>query len=596
MTNQEINLFMTHNIPSSKRPSLKQMRTSIHEFMQLCLGTGRLFILTVFSLVITAFATLTVPIMLRYMIDIQLGQDLDTSMFLLFGGLIITLAIGTALRYYSITITAERIYNNLRAKIFAHIINFSHYELQKLYISDILSRLSSDAELIREFIGSSMSIAARNLLLLCGGFIMMLHTGFFLTLITLLIIPIILVPVIIIGRTLKAYALEAQQKLGTASSILNESLYALSMVQNFNRQDHQISQFKQATDGAYEASSKRITKRSLLTFWIIILLFGSVFMVLFYGSYAVRNDLMSVGQFTQFILYTVFTAGAAASLSEVWGSFYKVQAAYQRLNGLLEIKPYLLKHNGTLKPSDFKQIELQNASLTYDNRETPALSDINLTIKAKQKIAFVGESGSGKTSLLKILLRDLNLSSGSVIWNNKQITEYDNTALKQQIAYVSQETILFSGTIEDNIRFGNLNATPNQIIQAASAAQIHKDILQLPEQYKTHIGERGFQMSGGQRQRIAIARCLLKNAHIWILDEPTSALDTETEHKIFKTLSELTHDKTLITVSHRLSILSQMDKIYVLEKGCIIEQGTHQSLWQTENSRYKRFLDYEERG
>jgi ATP-binding cassette subfamily B protein len=501
--------------------------------------------------------------------------------------------VGTALRYYSVTITGDRVYNGLRAKVFAHILTFSQHEFYNLNISDILSRLLSDAETIREFTGSSLSIAARNIILLIGGLGMMLHTGFMLTLMALLIIPMILIPVMTIGRKLKILSKHAQEKLSDSNSILNETLYALSTVQNFNQEKHQFQIFSKTVNTAYDTSKQRISKRALLTFCIIILVFSAVLGLLLYGSYAVKNGTMSAGEFTQFILYTVFTAGAVAALSEVLGSTYKVKAAYDRLTDILKIEPQVKNPQNPIPLDSFENIQFDNLGFQYENRTNPVLSDIHLTIKPKQKIALVGLSGSGKTTMLKLLLREVNATSGALLWNNHNVNDYDITSLRQQITYIAQNITLFSGTIVENIRFGNMNATMEQIIKAATDANLHDDIMALPNGYDSTIGERGFQLSGGQRQRLAIARGLLKDAPIWILDEPTASLDSETENKFLTTLSALTLDKTVITVTHRLTTLSKMDMIYVLEKGKIIEQGTHDALWHNTHSRYNelsRFL------
>ncbi len=580
------------NVPKNPK-NFKTMIANLMDFMRLCFGTGKIFLLTVFSLVITASVTLTIPIAFRYLIDQGLGNNLNFGILALFAVLVIALSVGTALRYYSVTITGERVYNSLRAKVFAHILTFSQHEFYNLNISDILSRLLSDAETIREFTGSSLSIAARNVLLLIGGLAMMLHTGFMLTVTAFLIIPIILIPVITIGRKLKNLSKHAQEKLADSNGVLNETLYALSTVQNFNQEQHQFKIFSSSVDMAYDASKQRIAKRALLTFCIIMLVFSAVLGLLLYGSYAVKNGTMSAGEFTQFVLYTIFTAGAVAALSEVLGSTYKVKAAYDRLTDILKIEPQVKNRDNPVILSSFEEIHFKDLGFEYENRTLPVLSDINVTIKPREKIAFVGLSGSGKTTLLKLLLREINPTSGVLLWNNKNVLDYDITSLRQHITYVAQNITLFSGTIADNIRFGNFNATMAQIIKAATDANLHDDIMSLPDGYNSSIGERGFQLSGGQRQRLAIARGLLKDAPIWILDEPTAALDSETESKFLTTLSELTRDKTVITVTHRLTTLSKMDMIYVVEKGKIIEQGTHDILWHNTHSRYNelsRFL------
>ena len=573
--------------------NFKKIFQNLMIFFNLGLTAGKTFGVTIFSLIITALVTLTIPIAFRYLIDKGLKNAIDLELIVLFIGLVLTLAIGTALRYYSVTITGERVYNHLRAKVFRHLLTFSQYEFQHLKISDVLSRLMSDAEAIRDFVGSSLSIVGRNFLLLVGGLAMMLHTDWKLTSMILMIIPIIFVPVIMLGKSLKHLSKEAQIKLAESNNVLSETLYALSTVQNFNQENYQYEKFSDLVHCNYMISKNRILRRGILTFCIITLIFSAVLLILLYGSYTVNNGTITAGELTQFVLYSVFTAGASASLSEALGSVQKIKIAYDRLEEILNITPKIQNPDNPLALEKFQTIHFDNVSFCYENRTVPALSDINMQIKAQQKIALVGLSGSGKTSFLKLLLREINATSGNLLWNGHEINAYNIADIRQQITYVSQNITLFSGTIADNIRFGHSKATIRDIIRASSDANLHHDIMKLPQGYDTYIGERGTALSGGQQQRLAIARGLLKNAPIWILDEPTSALDSETENKLLKTLFDLTIDKTIITVTHRLSSLSQMDMIYVLENGKIIEQGTHKTLWDNSNSRYREFINYQ---
>jgi len=574
----------------SMQLSFKQKLDNLYLFIKLCFGTGKVFTLTLVSLILTTAITLTIPFMFRVFVDQIIIDKFNISLALIFLLLIVGLAIGTAIRYYSITITGERIYNNLRERVFKHLLSFSQNEFTDLHISDILSRLLSDTEVIRDFTGSSLSIAIRNLLLFIGGLIMMLVTAFYMTLTALFIMPLLVIPIIFIGRQVKALSKKSQEKLSDANGVLNETLYALSTVQNFNQEAQQFKFFTNAADNAYDVSKKRIIKRALLTFSIILIVFSTILGILMYGSYAVGQGAMSVGEFTQFILYSIFTAGAAAALSEILGSVYKVSAAYDRINDLLLIQPKIQKPNKPEIITDFEKIAFNKVCFQYDNRDELVLNDIDLELNKHEKIGLVGLSGSGKSTLLKLLLRHINPVSGLITWNGHDIKNYNMPDIRQQISYVSQNITLFSGTIADNIAFGNLNASDEEITNAAKDAKLHDDIVKLPHGYHSNIGERGFQLSGGQRQRLAIARGILKNAPIWILDEPTSALDSETEAKILTTLSELTHSKTVITVTHRLKTLSHKDMIYVLEQGKIVESGTHKSLWEKETSRYKDFL------
>ena len=555
-------------------------KTRLSNILKLVSGTGSIFYVTIFSLIITAIMTLLIPISFKFLIDKGMTEGGGNS-FILLIGLALTLASGTALRYYSVNIVAERIFRDIRQAFFDHVMTFSANETDKLLVGDLVSRLVADAEMIRNFTSSSLSVAARNILLLIGGFVMMLLTSPMLALIALGIIPIVIIPVLLLRSKLKILTKNAQDKQALSNMRAEEMFFALETVKNFNREKSEAEKFGAIAKDFYLATKQRILMRSLLTFVVIALVFSGVVAVLWYGSLSVLGGTMTAGTLAQFLLYAVFTAGATGALSEVWGEAQKTASAYERLEEILKLQPSIiapsLERLITL-PVLCGNIILDNISLAYSPQIKNTLHEINLTVKTGQKIAFVGKSGSGKTSLLRVLLRQREITQGRILLDGHDIKLFDPAFVRKNIAYVSQDVVLFTGTIFENIAFGGDNPSRETVIEAAKIAYLHDFIMSLPQAYDTYIGERGVSLSGGQKQRLTIARALIKNAPILLLDEATGALDSESEQYINIALEKLTENRTVISVAHRFSTLMRADMIYVLEDGKIIEQGTHDTL------------------
>lgn len=568
-----------------QKNNLKKMR--FYNILKLAFGTGSIFYVTIFSLIITAIMTLLIPISFKFLIDKGMTEEGGNS-FIVLIGLAIALASGTALRYYSVNIASERIFRDIRQRFFDHVMTFSGYETDRFLVGDLVSRLVADAEMIRNFTASSLSVAARNILLLLGGFVMMLLTSPLLALIALGIIPIVIIPVLSLGKRLKYLAKNAQEKQATSNIRAEEMFFSLETIKNFNREAIEGKKIAMIAQDSYLAAKKRITIRAFLTFAMIALVFSGVVAVLWYGSLSVMNGTMSAGTLAQFLLYAVFTAGATGSLSEVWGEAQKAGSAFERIEEILRLQPSIslpAEDKLVTLPLLSGNIIFKDVSFAYPSQTKNTLHQINVTITAGQKIAFVGKSGSGKTSLLRLLLRQRDTSQGHIIVDGHDIKLFDPAFVRKNMAYVSQDVVLFTGTIFDNIAFGGDNPSSETVIEAAKTAYLHDFILSLPKGYETYIGERGINLSGGQKQRLTIARALIKNAPILLLDEATGALDSDSEHYVTIALEKLTENRTVISVAHRFSTLMRADMIYVLEDGKILEQGTHDSLL-TQNGAY----------
>lgn len=542
---------MSHNI--KKISSLHFIKT-----IKSLIGKEKLFYLTVFSLSLTAGVTLAIPIIFRILIDNQHNQ---AHYFLILISLALLLAIGTASRYYCVQLIGEKIFHYLRENIFNHVLYFSPYEIEHYMIGDIMSRLTADCELVRAFSGSSLSVAARNILLFVGGFFMMFYTNMTLSFMTLCIIPIILIPVIGLGRRLKARSLYAQEMLSETNRRAEEIFTALKMIQNYTREAIEKTIFKEKMNNAYHASHRRIIMRSWLTFLIIFLIFSAVVCIFWY-SLSLSSQTQSSGEIVQFMLYSVFTAGAASSLSEVWGDLQKASSAFSRIQDIIDVTPQINAHIGTYPDKPLSgNIKIDNISFRYPSREESAISNVSFSIQQGEKIAIIGESGAGKTTLFELLLGHRQVDSGSIFFDEHSLQDTSLHYIRQNIAHISQDITLLTGTIYDNIALGSVHARKEDVIKAAKAAYLHDFIISLEKGYDTYIGEKGLALSGGQRQRIAIARALIKNASIILMDEPTSALDAHSINMIDTQLSSIFQNKTVVMITHNHDPLKKMDKI-----------------------------------
>jgi ATP-binding cassette, subfamily B, bacterial len=550
------------------------------DIVRLSMGTGILFYMTILALLAAASMTLLIPVSFRMVIDNGLSsQSHHLSAFLTMAALALLLAFTTAMRFYCVSMVGEKIFKTIRQKIFDSVMGFSPYEMDKYMTGDLMSRLVADTGQVRSFAGTSLSVAARNILLLLGGLIMMFITDIRLSVIALAIIPVILIPVFLLGKKLKSLSKQAQDTQSDANITAEEMFFSLETVQNFNHQQTQSGLFSDISHHVYTVTAGRIWVRTLLTFIVIALVFFGVIGILFQGSFAVTQNMMTAGTLTQFIFYTIFTAGAVSSLSEVSGEFQKTTAAYERIREVLHIKPVIMSSGVASEHLPLLgNIVFDDVCFEYTGRADKILNHFSLSITAGQKIGIVGKSGTGKTTLFKLLLRHRNIDSGIITIDGKNIMDYDTDFIRHNMSYVSQDVVLFTGTVFDNIAFGKKNASLDDVIQAAKLAYLDDFIMSLPDGYNTHIGQRGTQLSGGQKQRLTIARAIIKNAPILLLDEATAALDNESEELVSKALNKLCENRTVISITHRLQTLSSMDKIFVMSNGKIINTGTYMDI------------------
>ncbi|SHE48783.1 ATP-binding cassette, subfamily B [Ruegeria intermedia] len=535
------------------------------------------------ALVLTASMTLTLPLAVRRVVDnfrIEDGELLDWY-FLAALGIAAMLAVGTGVRYALVTRLGERVVADIRKAVFVRVIGMSPAFYERIMTGEVLSRITTDTTLIQSVLGSSVSIALRNMLLFIGGLVLMLLTSAKLTGLVLLLIPVVVVPILVLGRRLRAISRENQDWIAASSGNAGEALGAVQTVQAFTHEDASRKQFADLTETAYQASLRRIQTRAVLTVIVIFLVFSGIVGVLWMGANDVRNGVMTEGVLIQFVIYSIIMAGSVAALSEIWSELQRAAGATERLVELLNAEDTV---NDPAQPKALPQpvkgqITFDNVTFRYPARpDVLALDDLSLTVKPGETVAFVGPSGAGKTTVIQLIQRFYDPEAGQVSLDGIDLREMRRADFRQHMALVPQDPVIFAASARENIRFGRLDASDAEVEAAARAAAAHDFISALPEGYDSFVGERGVMLSGGQKQRIAIARAILRDAPVLLLDEATSALDAESERAVQAAVDQMRAGRTTLIVAHRLATVKKADRIVVMENGRIVAQGTHDDL------------------
>ena len=577
------------------RPKSKNIRP-LWRLFPFLLPYKRMTTAAAIALVIAAAATLYIPIAFRRVIDdgfSSANPELISQTFLTCIWLAFLLAIATASRFYAVTWLGERIVTDLRQAVFAHVLSLEPAFFEKVRTGEVISRLSADTTLIRTVLASSASVALRNSVLLIGAIIMMLISSPFLSSLTLLIIPLIALPLLAMGRVIRNLSRRAQDKLAYTGAFAAENISAIKTLQSLTYEDAAKNYFQNALHIAFNAAKRRILARALLTAFIIFLVLAAVAAVLWRGAHDVLEGTISAGLLGQFIFYAVLASASLASLGEVWGEMQLAAGASSRLFELIDSEPKIKSpaRPKSLPPSVQGHILFDNVSFAYPSRpEIQAVKNISFEAKPDEIVALVGPSGGGKSTLLYLLERFEDPLQGRILLDGVDIRDLDPILLRRQYATVLQDTVLFSMSIAENIRYGLSDISDEAIEKAARAAQAHDFIVALPEGYETVLGERGQTLSGGQQQRVAIARALLRAAPVLLLDEATSALDSENEVYIQKALDHLSMGRTTFVIAHRLSTVRRAQHIIVMDRGEILNEGTHESLMGT-SALYRRLVE-----
>lgn len=541
-----------------------------------------LMIAAVFALTLTAAVSLVLPMAVRRVVD-GFGTNEAALLDQYFGaalGIAALLALGTGLRYYLVTRLGERVVADIRKAVFDKTIGMSPAFFEKIMTGEVLSRITTDTTLILSVIGSSVSIALRNLLIFIGGLALMLLTSPKLTGLVLLIVPVVIVPIILLGRRLRALSRENQDHIAASSGNASEALLSVQTVQAFTHEAPSRKSFSDFTEKSYVAARKRIGTRAIMTVIVIFLVFTGIVGVLWIGARDVREDVMTAGELVQFVIYAIMVAGGVAALSEIWGELQRAAGATERLVELLTaedsiVDPKSPKHVERMSG----QVSFENVTFHYPARPSiAALGGVSFDVTPGETIALVGPSGAGKTTIIQLLLRFYDPDSGKVTVDGVDLRDLNRTDFRKSIALVPQDPVIFAASARENIRFGRPGASDAEVEAAAKAAAAHGFLSELPDGYDTYVGERGVMLSGGQKQRIAIARAILRDAPILLLDEATSALDAESEAAVQQAVNKLSEGRTTLIVAHRLATVKKADRIIVFEHGKIVAIGTHDSL------------------
>ncbi|MEX5563246.1 ABC transporter transmembrane domain-containing protein [Pseudophaeobacter sp. 1A16562] len=535
------------------------------------------------ALVLTAGVSLSLPLAVRRVVDNFRISDnaLLNQYFMAALAMAALLAVGTGLRYALVTRLGERVVADIRKAVFDRVIGMSPVFYERIMTGEVLSRITTDTTLIQSVLGSSVSIALRNMLLFGGGLFLMLLTSAKLTGLVLLIVPAVIVPILVLGRRLRAISRENQDWIAASSGNAGEALGAVQTVQAFTHEDASRLQFAQMTETSYDVSRKRIRTRAFLTVIVIFLVFSGIVGVLWMGAIDVRAGVMTEGTLIQFVIYSVLVAGSVAALSEIWSELQRAAGATERLVELLNAEDAV---NDPSAPKALVEpvrgeISFENVMFRYPARpDVLALDDVSLSIEPGETVAFVGPSGAGKTTIIQLIQRFYDPNAGAVRLDGVALSDLRRDAFRKHIAMVPQDPIIFAASARENIRFGRPDATDAEVEAAARAAAAHDFISALPEGYDSYVGERGVMLSGGQKQRIAIARAILRDAPVLLLDEATSALDAESERLVQAAVDELSQGRTTLIVAHRLATVKKADRIVVMEEGRIVATGTHDAL------------------
>ena len=540
------------------------------------------------SLVLAAASTLTLPVAVRYVIDNGFSGTDAAAVDIYFKAMMavaVVIGIASASRFYFVSWLGERVTSDLRLAVYTHITKLSPSFFEVTKTGEVLSRLTADTTLIKTVVGSSASIALRNIFMFIGAAIMLSITSLSLSSLAVLILPMIIVPMILFGRMVRRLSRASQDRIADTSAMASETIQSIQVVQAFTHEEEDRRKFSEIVENSFATAKMRVMARSLLTALAFTLVFAGVVGILWLGAQKVVTGDMTSGTLGQFIIYAILCSTAIAALSEVWGDIQLAAGATERLVEILEVEPQIkAPQNPVHMPERINgHVDFKDVTFHYPTRpKIAALDSFSFSVSPGETVALVGPSGAGKSTVFQLLMRFYDPSAGFVGLDEVNLQQADPLDIRQQISIVPQETVIFADTVYQNILFGRPSASANEVYAAADKSLADDFVRQLPEGYDTKLGERGVTLSGGQRQRIAIARAILRNAPLLLLDEATSALDAESENVVQTALGRLMEGCTTLVIAHRLATVLKADRIIVMDSGKVIATGTHAQLLEQE--------------
>ena len=562
------------------------------------------WLLALAFLALAAASTLMVPLAFRDLIDRGLSQINEPFAWLM--GLSVLVALTTAARFYTMSWLGERVVADLRQQVYSRVLLQPPAYFETLQVGEVLSRLTADTTLIQTLVGTSVSMALRSGVMFTGGVGMMLITSPVLASLMVGLLIAVILPVLALGRRVRKVAKASQDRVADTSALAGEMLGAITTVQAFGREGYESKRYEQEVEKAFVTARRRIWTRSLLTAVAIVLAFGVIVFVLWMGAREVVANRMTAGELAQFVLYATLTAGSIAALSEVWGDLQRALGATDRLMALMTLSIEATENTATnatsetaampktapqtglpqsvtaVRPIGQVSVEFRDVWFAYPSRpEDWVIKGLSFKLQSGQVLALVGPSGAGKTTVFQLMMGFYKPQRGQILINGKAWADWGAQRIRSLIGLVPQDPVVFSDDALNNIRYGDLSATADQVYRAAKAAHAHTFIEQLPQGYQTFLGERGLRLSGGQRQRMAIARAILRNPPLLLLDEATSALDTLSERAVQEALQELLPGRTAMVIAHRLSTVRQANLIALMDQGELVGLAPHDDLIRT---------------
>jgi len=538
------------------------------------------------ALLVAAAATSGVPYAFKLIIDKGFasggGNSHDIARWFEYLLLLVgVMAIATALRFYYVSWLGERTVADIRLAVHRNLLRLSPGFFEENRPAEITSRITVDTTIIEQVVGTTVSVALRNTILGFACIVILLTLAPKLALLILASALLVVLPIAVLGRRVRAISTRSQDRIADLGTVTSEVLGAMKIVQAFNQQDRETGRFAESVSRVFATAKRRILVRALMTAIVIFIIFGAITLVIWQGATEVAAGRMTGGTIAAFVLYGALLAGAFGNLSEVYGDLLRAAGASERLAELLDAEPAIQSPVSPAQLPDPPRGELVFEDVTFHyptRRETSALNDFNLAVKSRERLAVVGPSGAGKTTIFQLAERFYDPDLGRVLLDGVDLKDADPADVRRRIAMVPQDTVIFAASARDNLRYGNWDASEDDLWQAARDANAEEFLRSLPDGLDTFMGEGGARLSGGQRQRIAIARALLRDAPLLLLDEATSALDAESERLVQDALDRLMEHRTTIVIAHRLATVRAADRIVVMDQGRIVEEGTHASL------------------